>query len=118
MAEYRGRADWNDGAEHARRSRVRLATPGRSRTSDSSSGCRGRDREAPSGDGGVGVLPARVGPDAETAGGGSALLDRTLSDWTQVFTGEQAAEERLGSKCERGSGGGDAGPGVVTAGLR
>ena len=29
-----------------------------------------------------------------------------------------AAEERLGSKWERGSGGGDAGPGVVTAGLR
>lgn len=118
MAGCRGRADWDDGAEHARRSRVRLATPGRSRTSDSSSGCSGRVPEAPGGDGGVGVLRARVGPDAETAGGGSALLDRTFSDWTQVFTREQAAEERLGSKCERGSGGGDAGPGVVTAGLR
>lgn len=70
------------------------------------------------GGGGCGDLRERVGPDAETAGGGSARPDPTLNDWTRGSTGEQAAEERLGNKCGRGSGGGDAGPGVVTAGLR
>lgn len=62
------------------------------------------------GDGGR-VLRERVGPDTETAGGGSAWPDPTLSDPTRGSSGGQAAEERLGNKCGRGSGGGDAGPG-------
>lgn len=67
---------------------------------------------APGGDGG-GVLPERVGPDPETAGGGSAWPDPALNDPTRASSGGPAAEERLGNKCGRGSGGGggDAGPG-------
>lgn len=62
------------------------------------------------GGGGNGVLRARVGPDVETAGGGCARPDPTLSDRSRGYAGGPEAEERLGNKCERGSGGGDAGP--------
>lgn len=60
----------------------------------------------------------RVGRDSETAGGGCAQPDPAPIDATRGSTRVQAAGERLGNKCARGSGGGDAGPGVVTAGLR
>lgn len=66
---------------------------------------------APGGGGGGGVLRERVGRDAETAGGGSARPDPAPRDRTKGSARGRAAEERLGNKCERGSGGGDAGPG-------
>lgn len=66
---------------------------------------------APGGSGGGGVLREGVGRDAETADRGSARPAPALRDGTRGPFRGQAAQERLGNKCGRGSGGGDAGPG-------
>ena len=65
---------------------------------------------APGGDGG-GVLRDKSGTRHRDRGRRSARPYPALSGATRGSSGGRAAEERLGNKCARGSGGGDAGPG-------